>query len=161
MPVDRSSDSAARAAELELQPAITAVGESLLAPAPVAPEGGEATSTGSALRQIGRVFVENKLAIVGLGVIVLVVLFCWLGPVFYKTNQTNAQAALVNSTFNAPPGGSHPLGTNDAGFDILGRLMFGGKNSLIVGLAAAAIGTLWGALYGAVAGFIGGGSTPS
>ena len=62
-------------------------------------EGGEATSTGSALRQIGRVFVENKLAIVGLGVIVLVVLFCWLGPVFYKTNQTNAQAALVNSTF--------------------------------------------------------------
>jgi peptide/nickel transport system permease protein len=89
-------------------------------------------------------------------VIVLMVLFCWLGPVFYHTNQTNAQEALVNSTPNAPPGNGHPLGTDPAGYDILGRLMFGGQNSLLVGLAAAALGTAWGALFGAVAGFLGG-----
>ena len=121
-----------------------------------APEGGEATSTGGLLRQIARVFVENKLAVVGLVVIVLMVLFCWLGPVFYHTNQTNAQEALVsNAAPNSPPGGSNPLGTDNAGFDILGRLMFGGKNSLLVGLLAAILGTAWGALYGAVAGFFG------
>ena len=159
MPADSESGSVAfgggLAAELETDHD-AAAGAGLLAPVPVGPEGGEAASTGSVLRQIVRVFVENKLAVVGLAVIVLMILFCWLGPVLYKTNQTNAQEALLKSSFNAPPGGSHPLGTDDAGFDILGRIMFGGKNSLIVGLAAAALGTVWGAIYGAVAGFLGG-----
>jgi len=126
-------------------------------PGGLGPEGGEAVSTGGMLRQIARVFKENKLAVAGLVVIVLMILFCWLGPVFYHTNQTNAQEALVSSTAeNAPPGGQNPLGTDNAGFDILGRLMFGGKNSLLVGLAAAILGTAFGALYGAVSGFFGG-----
>jgi peptide/nickel transport system permease protein len=120
------------------------------------PEGGEATTSGGALRQVARVFVENKLAVVGLAVIVFMVLFCWLGPVFYSTNQTNAQQALVYSTANTAPSAKHLLGTDNAGFDILGRLMFGGKNSLIVGLAAAALGTIFGAVYGAISGFFGG-----
>jgi len=120
------------------------------------PEGGESQSTGGAFRQIGRVFFENKLAVVGLVVIVLIILFCWLGPVFYHTNQNNAQEALINSTFNSPPNGHQLLGTDSAGFDILGRLMYGGKNSLLVGFAAALLGTVWGALYGAVSGFFGG-----
>jgi peptide/nickel transport system permease protein len=120
------------------------------------PEGGEAVSAGGVLRQIARVFVENRLAVAGLVLIVLMALFCWLGPVFYHTNQTDAQEALVNSTFNAAPSSQHPLGTDSAGFDILGRLMFGGKNSLLVGFLAAILGTIWGALYGAAAGFFGG-----
>ncbi|HTZ10056.1 MAG TPA: ABC transporter permease [Acidimicrobiales bacterium] len=125
-------------------------------PGGVGPEGGEVVSTGGMLRQIGRVFKENKLAVVGLAVIILMILFCWLGPVFYHTNQTNAQQALVsNAAPNSAPGGSNPLGTDNAGFDILGRLMFGGKNSLLVGLAAAVIGTAFGAVYGAVSGFFG------
>ncbi len=120
------------------------------------PSGGEAVSRGGMFRQIASVFIENKLAVIGLAVIVFMVLFCWLGPVFYHTNQTNAQEALVNSTSNAPPNGQHLLGTDNAGYDILGRLMFGGKNSLVVGLLAAILGTSWGALYGAVSGFFGG-----
>ena len=130
--------------------------ERLAAAEGTAPSGGEAVSTGSMLRQIVSVFIENKLAVIGLAVIVFMVLFCWLGPVFYHTNQTNAQEALVNSTSNASPNGQHLLGTDNAGFDILGRLMFGGKNSLMVGLSAAILGTAWGALYGAVSGFFGG-----
>ena len=121
-----------------------------------APEGGEAAAKGSALRQVARVFVENKLAVVGLTVIVLMFMFCWLGPVFYHTNQTNAQQSLLTSNFDAPPSGQHVFGTDHAGFDILGRLMFGGRISLRVGLLAAIIGTAWGALYGAVSGFFGG-----
>jgi peptide/nickel transport system permease protein len=120
------------------------------------PEGGEATSGGGALRLVARVFLENKLAVVGLAVIIFMVLFCWLGPVFYPTNQTNAQQALVSSTMNLAPSAKHLLGTDNAGFDLLGRLMFGGKNSLIVGLAAAALGTVFGAVYGAISGFFGG-----
>jgi len=119
------------------------------------PEGGEAQSTGSMLRQIGRVFIENKLAIVGVVIVVAFVLFCFVGPLLYHTNQTNAQAALLNSTENAAPGGGHPLGTDDYGYDMLGRLMFGGQASLIVGLASASVATVFGVIYGALSGFFG------
>jgi peptide/nickel transport system permease protein len=120
------------------------------------PAGGEATSSGSLFRQIVSVFAENKLAVVGLVVIVGMVLFCFVGPFFYHTNQINAQQALLTSSQNTSPGAGHPLGTDSSGFDILGRIMFGGKNSLIVGFAAAIGATLIGVLYGAVSGFFGG-----
>jgi peptide/nickel transport system permease protein len=130
--------------------------EGLAAATIASPSGGEAVSTGGLFRQILSVFTENKLAVIGLVVIVFMVLFSWLGPVFYHTNQTNAQEALINSNSNAAPTAQHLLGTDNAGYDILGRLMFGGKNSLLVGLIAAILGTAWGALYGAVSGFFGG-----
>lgn len=120
------------------------------------PAGGEGVSTGSLARQVGRVFVENKLAVVGAVVIVLMILFCFLGPVFYHTNQTDAQTALLNSTQNAPPSSQYPLGTDDAGFDILGRIMYGGQVSLEVGFAAAGLATVLGVLWGATAGYFGG-----
>jgi len=119
------------------------------------PEGGESRSTGGILRQMGRVFVENKLAVVGLGVIVLMVLFCFVGPHLYPTNQTDAQLVLQNSTSNAPPGNGNPLGTDSNGYNILGRLMFGGQASLIVGFASALVATVFGTLYGAMSGFFG------
>ena len=55
-----------------------------------------------------------------------------------------------------PPGPGHPLGTDDLGRDVLGRLMVGGRISLIVGLLAAIIATTIGALYGALSGYAGG-----
>src|SRR6202030_2472527 len=67
--------------------------EDLAAASLTTPSGGEAVSTGGLLRQIVSVFSENKLAVIGLIVIVFMVLFSWLGPVFYHTNQTNAQEA--------------------------------------------------------------------
>jgi peptide/nickel transport system permease protein len=121
----------------------------------VAPEGGEASSGGGMARQIIQVFIENRLAVVGLAVIVFFVVFCFIGPALYHTNQQNAETAL-NNVQNASPGKGHPLGTDTYGFDILGRLMFGGQASLIVGFASAAAATVVGVIYGAVAGFIGG-----
>jgi len=120
------------------------------------PDGGDVTSSGGAWRQIGRVFAENKLAVVSLAFIVFAVLFCFVGPHLYVTNQTDAQLALQNSVQNAPPGNGHPLGTDPSGFDILGRLMFAGQASLIVGLASALVATVVGTLYGAVSGYVGG-----
>jgi peptide/nickel transport system permease protein len=117
--------------------------------------GGEVVSTGGLFRKIVRVFVENKLAVAGLAWIIFMVLFCFVGPLIYKTNQTDAQQALLTSTTNQPPTAQHLLGTDQSGFDILGRLMFGGKNSLIVGFAAAAVAVIWGVLYGAISGFFG------
>jgi peptide/nickel transport system permease protein len=119
------------------------------------PAGGEARSTGTIFRQMARVFRENKLAVAGLGVVVFFILFCFVGPHIYTTNQTNTQLALQNSTNNAPPSSKNPLGTDGSGFDILGRLMFGGQASLIVGFASAFVATVFGTVYGALSGFFG------
>jgi peptide/nickel transport system permease protein len=98
--------------------------------------------------------VENKLAVAGVVIIVFFVLFCYVGPLVYHTDQTNAAAAL-NAPDNAPPQKGYPLGTDASGFDILGRLMYGGQVSLLVGFAAAAVASIFGALYGAISGFFG------
>lgn len=121
------------------------------------PAGGEAQSSGGGLTvQLLRVFIENRLAVVGIAIIVLAILFCWIGPLLYSTNQTDSQAALLNSVQNAHPSGSHLLGTDGTGFDILGRIMYGGQISLEIGFAAAGIATIVGVLIGAISGFFGG-----
>jgi peptide/nickel transport system permease protein len=128
--------------------------EELGAGAGTAPAGGEVVSHGGLGRRVFSVFVENKLAVVGVIVIVFFLLFCYVGPLVYHTNQTSAAQALF-SPDNAPPGNGHPLGTDGSGFDILGRLMYAGQISLLVGFAAAAIASIFGALYGAISGFFG------
>ena len=121
---------------------------------PGARGGGDVVSHGGLGRRILSVFFENKLAVAGVIVIIAFLLFCYVGPFFYHTNQTSASAALLAPN-NAPPGNGHPLGTDSSGFDILGRLMYGGQISLLVGFAAAAIASVFGALYGAISGFFG------
>ena len=98
------------------------------------------------------VFVQNRLAVVGVGIVVFMVLFCFVGPFFYHTNQT---ATNLANEFLAPSH-AHPLGTDEDGFDIVGRLMIGGHTSLEIGIAAALIATVFGVFWGAVAGFFGG-----
>ena len=98
------------------------------------------------------VFAENRLALAGLAFIVLMLLFCFVGPHIYVTNQTNTDLANYLCT----PSGSHLFGCNDLGYDELGRLMVGGQTALEVGLAAAIVSVLVGTLYGAISGFAGG-----
>jgi peptide/nickel transport system permease protein len=103
-------------------------------------------------RMIARAFVENKLALAGLIMVVAVALFCFVGPLFWHTNQVSTNLFQVNKA----PSGAHPLGTDDLGYDVLGRLMAGGQSSLEVGLAVALVATGLGVLYGVVSGFAGG-----
>ena len=120
------------------------------------PEAGEVVSTGSLGRQFARVFVENKLAVVGAVFILFAVLFCFLGPTLYRTNQRSTQNALLYSTQNEHPSWHHLLGTDSSGFDLLGRIMFGGQVSLEIGIAAAGLAIAVGVIVGAVSGFFGG-----
>ena len=119
------------------------------------PAGGEAQAVGSIWRQIARVFWEHKLAVVSLAFLILIILFCWVGPLIYHTQQANQQAVLLNPENAAPGVTGHPLGTTGTGFDVLGRIMYGGQTSLIVGLLSAAVATGIGVVYGSVAGFLG------
>jgi len=118
----------------------------------VVPEGGEVTSSGSPWVLVARTFAQNRLAIIGVGFVILVTLFSFVGPLIYHTDQLNPNLTNVNLA----PGGGYPLGTDSSGFDILGRLMEGGQSSIEVGLAVGIIATLFGLIYGAVSGFFGG-----
>ena len=104
------------------------------------------------LRRGWEVFAENKLALASLGMLVFILLFCFIGPLIYHTDQvhTNLSQSLC------PPSAAHPLGCDNLGYDQLGRLMVGGQTSLEVGFAAAIVAVFIGTLYGAFSGFIGG-----
>ena len=117
-----------------------------------APEGGDVGPVRSGWRLALREFVQNKLAVIGLAIIVFFVLFCFLGPHLYHGNIINT--SLTDT--NLPPGGAHPLGTTDEGFDELGLLMTGGQAALEIGFFAAAIGIGIGTICGAIAGLAGG-----
>lgn len=117
------------------------------------PEAGEVHGEQrSTLRRGLEVFRENRLAVIGIGIVVFFVLFCFVGPLVYHTDQVTTNLMISNE----PPSGAHPLGTDSTGYDQLGRLMYGGQASLEVGIAAAVLATVFGTLYGAVSGYIGG-----
>lgn len=97
-------------------------------------------------------FLANKLAAVGLGIILLFIAFCYVGPLIYHTDQVHID--LSQATL--PPSRAHPLGTNEVGYDQLGRLMAGGQSSLEVGIAAALLATVFGTVWGAISGYAGG-----
>jgi peptide/nickel transport system permease protein len=89
---------------------------------------------------------------IGLGIVAFIVLFSFVGPLIYRTDQVHT--AIDQATL--APSAAHLLGTDEVGYDVLGRLMLGGQTSLEVGVAAALIATSFGVLWGAIAGFFGG-----
>jgi ABC-type dipeptide/oligopeptide/nickel transport system permease subunit len=117
-----------------------------------APEGGEVLGIQSGWRLALREFARNRLALVGIAILVFFVAFCFLGPYVYHSNLL--QTDLINA--HDPPGAGHPLGTDANGFDVLGELMKGGQAALEIGFFAAFVAITIGSLVGAVAGLIGG-----
>ncbi len=118
----------------------------------IAPEGGEGYRSGSVLRMMLAVFMENRLAVMGVGIIVFMVLFSFIGPLIYHTQQVSINAYINDQS----PSLAHPMGTTDVGYDNLGRLMLGGQTSLEIGIAAALVAVTLGAVWGAIAGLAGG-----
>jgi peptide/nickel transport system permease protein len=94
------------------------------------------------------VFRQNRLALAGFIIVIGFVLFCFVGPVFYHTNQIATDVPLANR----PPSAEHLLGTDSVGYDELGRLMVGGQITLIVALVVAVLATSIGLIWGCVAG---------
>jgi len=100
-------------------------------------------------------FMRNKAAIGGAVFLILLFLFCFMGPALWRTDP-NAQNILSVSETLAPPSLAHPLGTDDVGRDTLARVMAGGRVSLSVGLASMLLAILLGIGIGAFAGYYGG-----
>ena len=123
-----------------------------LIPSGAAPEGGDIQVISSGWRLAWREFASNRLALIALGILVFFVLFCFLGPIIHPTNQSVTNPL----TSDQSPSSAHWLGTDDNGFDELGRIMIGGRAALEVGFFAAFVAIVLGTVYGAVAGLAGG-----
>lgn len=99
-----------------------------------------------------RTFWRNRQGQIGLALLLLEVLFAFLGPLIYHQSAyaTNAANILTGPT------ALDPLGTDDLGRNVLARLMLGGQLSLEVGFASAVVGMAFGTIYGLTSGVIGG-----
>jgi peptide/nickel transport system permease protein len=95
-----------------------------------------------------RRFRRHKLAVVSAGILVFMVLAVLVGPFFWTVaiNDIDFSSQLEG------PSWAHPLGTDDLGQDLLARMLYGGRISLAVGLAAMMVAVFVGTLVGAVAG---------
>ena len=96
---------------------------------------------------------HNRAAIVSLGVLVVILLLCFIGPLMpFVKSPTSIQ--LSNSA--APPSVAHWFGTDQLGRDLFARVLYGGQVSLLVGLVATAVAVFIGVIYGSIAGYAGG-----
>jgi peptide/nickel transport system permease protein len=138
----------------------------------------------SPARMVVRRFFRSKLSIVGLVMVIGLFLFSFVGPLIYTewgeieldesgkieysvstvTYTVNGQEYVMRQTtekevkdnFLAPPSAEHILGTDNEGYDIFVRLMYGGRISLIVSFIAVFLITILGVIMGGIAGYFGG-----
>ena len=144
-----------------------------------------AVKTLSPFQMIMKRFFRSKLSITGLVILVSLFLFSFVGPLFNflpfvwgqqeadnsttvleeytepVTVQVNGEDVTVYIiTYNTPsnylkPSGTHWLGTDDKGYDVFSRLMYGGRISLTVGFVVVILETIIGIILGGIAGYFG------
>ncbi len=138
----------------------------------------------SPTRMVVRRFFRSKLSIIGLIMVVGLFIFSFFGPMLYTqwgeieldesgkteyatsvttykvngveytTHQTTEKALKDN--FLSPPSAQHILGTDNEGYDVFVRLMYGGRISLTVSFIAVFLITVLGVILGGIAGYFGG-----
>ena len=106
----------------------------------------------SQMKDIWRRLARNKLAMLGLVIIVILVIAAVFANFIAPYDHT---AQDLKNTF-AGPSKAHLMGTDEFGRDILSRVIFGGRISLLVAITAIAMALVVGGLIGVSAGFLGG-----
>ncbi len=138
----------------------------------------------SPTRMVIRRFFRSKLSIIGLIMVIGLFVFSFFGPMFYTrwgettpdssplteyatsqfTYTVNGQTFVIRQSVEkemsynsyAPISGDHLLGTDQQGYDIFTRLMYGGRISLTVSFLAVFVITILGVVMGGIAGYFGG-----
>ena len=118
-------------------------------------------------RDAWRRLLKNKLAVLGMIVVLTIVVAALIGPTTIKRTTGYAydsipkDSSLIKSfpPFRGPDGKFswiHPMGTDNTGRDLLARVLSGGQISLMVALIATLVSLVIGVSYGATAGYLGG-----
>src|SRR5881409_1336017 len=123
-------------------------GDALVEKLPVAVAPARTSLWRDALRR----FRRHRLAMIGTTVLLVMVVAVVAGPLAWRlpVNEIDFKQKLKGPTW------SHPLGTDDLGQDLLARMLYGGRISLAVGVAAMLIAISIGTAIGAISGFAGG-----
>ena len=103
-------------------------------------------------RRVVAVFFRRKVAVVGLVITALLILTAIFAPLLapHEPNQVNTPQRLLQ------PSNEHLLGTDPLGRDLLSRIIYGSRTSLVVGLAAVGLGSVIGQVLGMTAAYFGG-----
>jgi peptide/nickel transport system permease protein len=97
-------------------------------------------------------FKRHQVAVLASAMFIIMTLACFAAPAIapYKFDAINLKA------IRKPPTVGHWMGTDDLGRDLLTRVLYGGRISILIGILSAIVGTGLGALIGAISGFYGG-----
>ncbi len=99
-------------------------------------------------------FKKNKGAMVGLGIMIMLVIIALAAPLIWDYS-TDISGMNVRERLK-PPSWEHPFGTDHMGRDVFSRVCYGTRYSLLIGIVGVAISTIFGVSLGAIAGFYGG-----
>jgi peptide/nickel transport system permease protein len=112
-----------------------------------------AVTEGKSLRGLAwRQLLRKRTAVLGMGIVAVLVLTAILAPVLAPYGPTE----IFSQDSMAPPSWTHPMGTDLLGRDVLSRVIYGSRVSLYVGVFALVPAILLGVPLGIVAGFYGG-----
>lgn len=106
--------------------------------------------------------LKNRLAVFGLVVVAFMTVAVTVGPAVIKwltgftADYIPSDVAGGELVRSFAPSWKHPMGTDDAGRDILARVLQGGRISLMVGIISTLVSLVIGVTYGAIAGYLGG-----
>ena len=95
---------------------------------------------------------RNRMAVFGAIALAIIAMLSLFGPLLLAYGYEE-QNLLLGA---APPSAAHPLGTDKLGRDQLARVLYGGRVSLLVGIAATAVSLTIGLLWGSVSAYFGG-----
>lgn len=102
--------------------------------------------------RVFRHLLSHRLAVVGMGILLGMVLMALLAPLLSPYSPTQTDFAALQK----PPSPQHPFGTDELGRDILSRVLYGARVSLSAGIFSVALALGIGGLVGLVAGYYGG-----
>lgn len=103
--------------------------------------------------QAWRRFSANRMALVGLGIILVLILVAIFAPVLAPYDPV---VDIFRGMRGVAPSLEHPFGFDHLGRDLLSRVIYGSRVALLVGLVATGIAVFMGIIVGAVAGYFGG-----
>lgn len=104
------------------------------------------------MREFWRIFSKSKGGVIGLAIVFFWVIVALFAPLISPYDPLDIE---FPSRYNAPSW-EHPMGCDHLGRDLLSRIVYGSRNSLIIGLGVAGIVALIGSTLGSVSGFYGG-----
>ena len=116
--------------------------------------GGDRSAAWSQWSTAAREFTKNRLAVVGLGALVVLTAVTLLAP--YLAPYDPVHIGDVVGTRNLRPSLDHLMGTDKLGRDVFSRVLYGARISLAIGFTAIAIAITLGTAVGAAAGYFGG-----